>query len=136
MAGSNWNSNNNKNYNNGNSNSNNSGNKGEQRKKSGCQKGIGRIEGKKWVSGWNKSSQGFLKFLAFEYKDTKQVTSRNGKIWETWVARVTFPDRKVELKPVLCEVMTGRIFFRDMNMIANPNAPNGGYFGRMVRKNR
>lgn len=126
------------NYNRGyNNNNRNQGNQ-EQRKRSGCKHGIGRTEGKPWVSGWNKSAAGYMKFLAFPYKGqqskTKEVISRSGKVWENWMARITYPDRHTALMPVLREVHTNRIIFRDINMIANPGAPNGGYWGRMIRK--
>jgi hypothetical protein len=109
----------------------NNNNQDEQRKKSGCQQGIGRDSNKAWVSGWNISAQGYMKFLAFPYKDTKRVTSGSGVQWENWVVKITHPDKQQSVLPCLYEVGTGRVLMKDLGMIANPKAPNGGYWGTM-----
>lgn len=105
-----------------------------KRKKSGCQFGIGEEKKKPWVSGWNVSAQGYMKFLAYPYKDTKRVTSGEGKEWENWVVKITHPDKKQTLLPCLFEVKTHRVLMKDIGMVANPKAPNGGYWGTMFKR--
>jgi hypothetical protein len=126
------NNNNNRSRNNGGGGNSNRNNDSNDRKKStGCKSGIGPKSGLPWVSGWNlQTRRGMLSFIAGPYGKTSVHTSNNGRDWENWVAEFSingFPQPGV--MPCLYESATGKIIFKKLQMVANPKAPNGGYFG-------
>jgi hypothetical protein len=129
---SNSNYNGNRNNNSGGYANNNKNSNQAPKKKSGAR--MSEKNGKPFVTGWNVSqSRGYITFIAFPYEKTKRVVSDNGVEWENWMIKIN-SQRNIEpiLKPCLMEVATGRILCKELNLMANPKANNGGYFGKMM----
>ena len=84
--------------------------------------------------GWNYSRQrgGLVKFVAGPAKDTT-VNNKSGKDLSKWVAKITWPDGRSETKTAFLNRDTKKLTIPDMGMVANPLAPNGGYFGKAFR---
>lgn len=104
----------------------------DQKKSSGCKAGIGPKSGKPWVSGWNfQKRRGMLTFIAGPYEGTSVVQGKTHE-WENWVAKLKLNGiPQPGVMPCLYDVTTGKVIFKDLDagMVANPKAPNGGYFG-------
>ena len=127
-----WKNNNNRS---GNTSSNGSGNRNtsdKQKKTTGCKRGQGAKSGNPWVSGWNlQQRRGMLSFLAFPYQGTSIHTSENNKEWENWVAKIKLNGiPQTGVMPCLYERATGRVIFKEMGMVANPNK---NYFGTFTK---
>lgn len=132
-------------YNGGNYNQGYSGNGGGQRpqkKRSGARSGfytprIGPRAGKQcpYVSGWKATSQGLIKVFCAAYKKSKEVTSKtSGRVWRTWVAKVTPQNGVPYVLPCMFDVARNRVIIEGLQWVVNPGAPNGGYCGRYWRK--
>lgn len=104
------------------------------RKKSGAKSGVTK-SGKMYVNGWKvMQGQGIVSVIAGPTKDTDQHTSKTGRIWENWCAKITKPFSKPELVSCLYDTMTGKVIIGDLGLVLNPKAPNGGYFGKFGGK--
>jgi len=86
--------------------------------------------------GWNYSrSRGFMKFVASPKKENKE-TGKGRKTknpnWENWTAKVSFKDgRKPEFHNCFYDLENGRLFFPDLEMVANPSKD---YWGTYIRR--
>lgn len=112
---------------------------GNHRKHSGAQAGrfnsktLG--DGVPYVIAWNYSKRyGMVKFIAAPTKKTKRVSSHSGKEWDNWVVKVQIGWHQPYLTGGLYEVATGRVIVKDLGIVINPKAPNGGYCGTFVNK--
>ncbi|MFB6458025.1 hypothetical protein ACE38W_22325 [Chitinophaga sp. Hz27] len=102
------------------------------RKKSGCRMRSGwtsRKTGERvddnYITGWNKSmTRGFITFIASPRKERETASPHN----EHWVVTVQFSTGKKTFTGFY-NLNTKRLTIPDLQMVANPNAPNGGYFG-------
>ncbi len=118
---------------------NNTGNRAPMnypRKHSGCKITTVRETGEQVVVGWNYSKQrGMISFIAAPYKGTKVSKSRTGREWENWFVKIT-NKRTMQTTNHSClwDCQRRRLLIKDLNMVANPGAPNGGYFGQHVSK--
>ena len=126
-------------YNNGGYNNggyNNGGyNNGGYKKKSGCKYKAEAKNNKPAITGWNISQKrGFISFVACPVSDGQVYTSKQGNEFTRWVAKVKFNDQmREELISCLYSHKSNKLIFTDWNMVANPSAPNGGYFGTNKR---
>ncbi|MEZ2445929.1 hypothetical protein AB6805_29645 [Chitinophaga sp. RCC_12] len=109
-----------------------SGRPTQKRKKSGCKMRSGwtsRKTGERvddnLLTGWNKSrTRGFITFIAIPRKE-KETSNAN---FEHWVVSVQFSTGKKTFTGFY-NVNRRLLTIPDLQMVANPNAPNGGYFG-------
>jgi hypothetical protein len=90
-----------------------------------------------FVRGWKATRRfGLITYLCVPYKITRTHTSGSGKEWENWMLKIQFADGKTELKSCLYNVQSKKVIINDLGMVINPNAPNGGYCGSFVKRNR
>jgi len=115
-----------------------SGNTRSGRKHSGCRMTVVKDTGEQIVVGWNYSrSRGMISFIASPYKGTKTSTSRSGRDWENWFVKITNKrTMQITNHSGLWDCQRRRLLIKDLNMVANPGAPNGGYFGQHISKRR
>lgn len=124
-----------------NNNGNNNNNNNNQKKHSGCSEKMGS-NGKMTIYGWNFSkSRGLVKFVAQssgkfagEGKNSSMPVDDNK---EMFIVTVTF------LRDGTQKTMNGilrhdkkKMYIPNLGMVANPKAPNGGYFGSSAKPKR
>lgn len=61
--------------------------------------------------------------------------SKNRKEWVSVILRMTAPMENERVTTGLLDLSNYKVYFNDWNMIANPKARNGGYFGKHISKN-
>lgn len=104
---------------------------GEQKKRTGCKSG--NKNGRQYITGWNYSrSRGMITFIAGPYRNTQEVKSKNGRVWQNWFVKLFNKRTMQEIRTSgMYEVATGRLIMSDLGMIANPKT---NYFGSNRRK--
>jgi hypothetical protein len=111
---------------------------GQQRsapkKHSGCKQVVmqrGGNSGETCLVVWNFSKRrGMISGIITPYKGTKTSTSKNGRVWENWFCTLDYKDSGQQRKcSALVDPSTGKAIVKELGMIANPRAKNGGYFG-------
>lgn len=112
-----------------------------RKKRSGSKSGQYKNNGKTfrsefvpWVNGWFIRAKQLVKVLCTPYKGTTKGTSKTGKQWETWIAKVTPSIGAPYLQPCMYYPQTGKVVISSMGLTVNPKAPNGGYCGRYFQK--
>lgn len=125
-------SNGNSRNNSGNNNSRNNG--GNYTKHSGCGMKLGS-NNKTTIYGWNASkSRGLLKFVGQPTgKVVGEAKGSQNDVNESklmYICNLTFL-RNGEQRTVngVYNTQTGKLYIPALGMVANPKAPNGGYFG-------
>lgn len=105
------------------------------KKRSGCQTGRW-ADGEYWTNGWKASKRfGLVKFSAFTTKKTDSIQSGSGRSWLTNIlVKVQKEFEKEQLFSGLMDPNTGKVVIKDLGMVMNPKAPNGGYIGRYGTK--
>lgn len=91
------------------------------------------------LSGWKIMNKCLVQMYARPYKGTKTVQSSDPKSkgynWQNLF--VTLTNTKTgdikKLSGLFCEE-TKKLYIKELNMVANPKAPNGGYFGKHISK--
>lgn len=108
-----------------------------KKKHSGCRQKIGS-NGKNVIFGWNYSRRfGLVKFVATMKNDKNLCVNKSGEQLEIYVVSLDVPMQKKQLLTGFLNTNDGKLRIPDLNMTANPKAPNGGYFGKTsVSKNR
>lgn len=105
------------------------------KKHSGCRykSATRQGEAKNIIFGWNFSRRrGMVSFVAVEAKESETKNDN----YEKWVAKITFKDTgSVQTHTVFYNIAKKILIFKDLGMVANPNAPQGGYFGKFTRSN-
>lgn len=115
---------------------NNNRNQGQpQKKHSGCRKGQDK-KGNPYLIGWNASkTRGMISFIASPYSGTKEIKSKSGKTWQNWFVKITFKATgDIKNYSGMYNVSNNKLYIKDLNLVANPGAPNGGYFGKHISK--
>jgi len=111
-------------------------NGGNKKKHSGADKGVYTTKDGRtapWVNGWHYSRRdGMIKYFASRYKGTHMVKSKSGKSWESWILRITVGNNLPQIMPCMYCVETGKVICKDLSLVINPSAPNGGYTGTFV----
>ena len=95
------------------------------------------------VVAWNySSSRGMMSVICGErktiggkeVKGVQYCTSESGNEYSKMMAKVSYKNSGVEkLIPCLMNTKTHKITLSEIGMVINPNAPNGGYFGKFSR---
>ncbi|MFW6015808.1 MAG: hypothetical protein ACOCRK_05175 [bacterium] len=107
----------------------------QYKKKSGCKTSKienGKNKGHISIHGWNKSkSRGFITFSAFPKKGAKKYPNENKtRYWMPYLVEVKFHNTmETRLMNGLFDTTTYKLIIDEFQMVANPKAPNGGYFG-------
>ena len=104
------------------------------KKKSGCKSTViskGNNKGNICITGWNVSKKrGFIRMAAFPKKDAKINKSKNGRRWMSYLVEIVFTDKMdKKLFNGLYDLDNNKLIIPDLQMVANPKAPRGGYFG-------
>jgi hypothetical protein len=112
--------------------------KAAYKKHSGAKFREGESNGKPWaiVYGWNYSKErGMISFIASPYSKTKVVTGKSGRKWANWFVKITH-HRTMQITKTsgLFDIGARKLHVPDFGMIANPGAPNGGYFGTFKKR--
>lgn len=103
----------------------------EQRKHSGCKYKASSANGTPVTTGWNYSRRfGLVTFLCVTTKNTSVHTSKSGKEWLNVMVKVSKAMSKDEVVSGLMERHTGKVIVKELGIVLNPKAPNGGYCGR------
>lgn len=109
------------------------------KKRSGCSLKV-CSDGKTIVlSGWKIMNRCLVQMYARPYKGTKTVASSDprskGYHWTNLF--VTLTNTKTgeiqKLGGLFCEE-TKRLYIKELNLVANPRAPRGGYFGKHISR--
>jgi hypothetical protein len=105
------------------------------KKHSGCRQGIDK-KSNPYLIGWNASRRrGMISFIAAPFSGTKEVKSKSGKTWQNWFVKITFKDSgEVKNFSGLYNVSNHKLYIKELNLVANPSAPGGGYFGKHISK--
>ena len=113
----------------------NRGAQGTGKKRSGCKNGFANADqSAPYVRGWNASRRnGFTTIIAGPYKNTKKVTSKTGRVWENWCAKVQNGRQAPYLVSCLFDVSSGRVIINQLGMVMNPRTNYCGTFTK--RKN-
>lgn len=105
-----------------------------QKKHSGCKFGMTHVSDKPYVRGWKfDKTHGFRTFIAGPNKKTKRVQSENGKDWENWTVKVSFPNG-TQLYNALYDVSKRRVYIQDLGLMMSPSGGAGGYVGPFFRR--
>ena len=76
-----------------------------------------------------------VKLYARPYKGTKIITSKSGKRWANLFVTLTNTNTLVKTNMSgLLNLDNKKLYISEMNLVANPKAPNGGYFGKQISK--
>lgn len=118
-------------YNGGGYNGGNAGNR-QAKKRSGCTRGFSNgDQASPYVRGWNASKvHGITSIICGPYKKTKNVTSKSGKTWENWVAKVQVGRGKEYLTDCMYDVQKGRVIIQSLGFVLNPNTNYCGTFSK------
>jgi hypothetical protein len=92
-------------------------------------------DGSYCVSGWKLAGGDMVKLYARPYKGTKVTTSKNGKRWANLFVTLTNTNTLVQSNySGLFNLDNKKLYISELNLVANPKAPNGGYFGKQISK--
>lgn len=106
----------------------------QPRKKSGCTLRI-MSDGSPILSGWKAGRTGMLSLYARPYKGTKKIVSKSGKEWLNLFVTITNRNTmQVQKTSGLFNKQNGKLYIKELNLIANPKAPRGGYFGKHLSR--
>ncbi len=123
------------NYNNGGNYYNNGGGGQRQVKKhSGSKTGYSHgQQDHPYVTGWNYSRRnGMTKIICGPYKNTKKVTSKTGKVWENWCAKIQVGNQQPYLCSCMFDVQNRKVVIHQLGWVLNP-AKN--YCGTFTKRN-
>lgn len=107
----------------------NGGNNGLPPKRSGCKTGMMKDGKRRWVSGWKGVGATHVSFIANPGKDNGKCDGENGGRWLSMIADFHDANGKTWTENALWDIQKNRLKFTGAGMVANPNAPRGGYFG-------
>jgi hypothetical protein len=113
----------------------NKGNDQAKKKHSGCR--MRQLPKMKFpiIFGWMYKGGAIISLYATEYAKSKETKSEAGKRWVNLFVRLTNKTTmRVEKMSGLLNLDNGKLYIKDLNLIANPKAPNGGYFGVQIKK--
>jgi len=104
----------------------------QPKKKSGCS--FTQKDGITFVSAWKAQKGQLITMYARPYKNTKCVTSKNGKEWLNYFVTITNKTtlQQTNTSGLFCPAEK-RLFIKEYNLIAT-NGGKGGYFGKHISK--
>lgn len=111
------------------------------KKKSGCHMGTSPKNNARFISGWNVSKKGFIALVACPAHQFEHVTTKDGELrplkqgWERWVCTIEFKPgdgykTEKSTHTGFFKKVNSKLYIPDLKMVASPNSPNKGYFGR------
>ncbi len=103
---------------------------GKPPKKSGCKTGMMSDGKRRWVSGWKGFGRDHVSFIANPGKNGGECKGENGDRWVSMIADFHDSTGRTWTENCLWDLDKKRLKFTGAGMVANPNAPNGGYFGK------
>jgi len=111
------------------------------KKHSGCKWVVDKkLPERPTMIGWNYSKRlGLISFIACEVANSQDFKSNNpkNKDYKKWVVTVNFAAQGKKTFNGLFRISTQKLYIPDLNMVANPAAQNGGYWGQSGKpKNR
>lgn len=107
----------------------------QMKKRSGCRYTTG-TDGAPIISAWRKNNKGMYSLYARPYKGSKTITSKSGKEWINLFVTIVNKDTMQEIKTSgLLNLQNKKLYLKEFNLICNPSAPNGGYFGKHISRN-
>ncbi len=99
------------------------------KKHSGAKHGSDK-NGQVYTSGWNYSKRhGLVTFLCVPYKKSKRVTSARGIEWINVMVKIKKTMSANQIVSGMMDFHSGRVIIKDLGLVINPKAPNGGYCG-------
>jgi hypothetical protein len=90
-----------------------------------------------FITGWKVSNGDMLSMKATTYKNSKVRQSDSpkskGLTWVNLFVTITNKTKMSETKSsgLFC-IDTKKLYIKEFNLIANPRAPRGGYFGKHI----
>lgn len=105
----------------------------QKKKKSGC-KFVQVKDGPLVVSAWRVSQRQLFSLYARPYKNTKKVTSANGKEWLNYFVTIVNKTtmQETQTSGMFCPA-DKRLYIKDFNLICTSGG-KGGYFGKHISK--
>lgn len=105
-------------------------------KKSGAKIKDGK-NGKPAISAWKKTRNSFLTLIACPNnlknvgaKDGHKMVNKRGQEYARWTGTLVEKNTgSISTVSCLYNLNTGKLYIPELKMVANPQAPNGGYFG-------
>lgn len=73
-------------------------------------------------------------FRSAKQAEVAPTVSQNGKEWVSVTIVLSAPMENTVVACGLLNLGNNKAYFKEWNMIANPNANNGGYFGKHISK--
>ena len=109
----------------------------KRKKRSGCKWKNTTRNGKPCITAWKYDAQkkGIISVLVAPYKKTKRRKSKAGITWENWIATITMPSGNKLVRSCMVNMDNKKFYLQELNMMGNPRANNGGYFGTHIRRN-
>ena len=105
----------------------------QPRKRSGC--GTKKVENGVVIWGWRVSQGQMFSMYARPYKNTKIRESKTGKKWANlFVTIINKTTGVVTNTSGLYDLQRERLYIKELNLVGNPRAPRGGYFGKHISK--
>ena len=93
-------------------------------------------DGSPIISGWRVSKGQMYSLYARPYKNTKKTKSKNGKEWmNLFVTIINKTTMQETSTSGMFDCDKKKLYIKDFNLIANPRAPRGGYFGKHISSN-
>lgn len=108
-----------------------------KKSRSGASSGTDK-NGKPYVNGWRVSRRhGLIAYFASPYKDTQEIKSGTGRIWHTWILKITIRETGEEsVRPCLYDPQSRRVFCKDLNVLLSPQTRrqdgSKGYCGKYL----
>ena len=85
--------------------------------------------------GWRLVDGAMVKMYARPYKKSQLRTSKTGKDWvNLFVTLTNTKTMQVTKTGGLVNMANHKLYINELNLVANPKAPNGGYFGKHISK--
>ncbi len=73
-------------------------------------------------------------FRSKKQSEIAPTTSKSGKDWASVTLVMSAPMEKTVVQYGMLNLQNNKVYFKEWNMIANPNGGSGGYFGKHISK--
>lgn len=87
-----------------------------------------------FITAWNKGKKAKI-FRSEKQSEIAPTVSQSGKDWVSVTIVVQERFKNNVVVSGLLDASNHKVYIREWNMIVNPSAPNGGYWGQHIRKN-
>lgn len=95
-------------------------NQAKPKAKSGAKMGMDK-NGKPYVNGWFIQNKNLISLFAFPHKESKEIKTKTGQLWETWVLKIQNKGTLTEsIRPCLYQPSTGRVFCQELDIMLSP----------------